>query len=491
VSAIVGAVVIVGGCANAVDDEGAVMGSVGRGDDRAEKAMLQQCDGGNVLHGIDVSYHQGHIDWDTVKQQDVHYAIVRVSDGLGFHDSLFSENWNAVKAAGLPRGVYQFFRSNVDPIAEADLLINKVGQLEPGDLPPVIDVESDDGESASTIVNHVNQWIDHVQSALGVRPIVYTGPFFWRDNVGGADETASPLWIADYTYKTCPRIPPHWTQWLFDQYDDKGVVSGINDNQVDMDRFNGSEADLAAIEVGGTPPPPPLPPPPAACGALDASGGIIDNGDACMTTGGNPQYLHTTTQGYGAGAVYTGTTASSSTENFAEWTLNPSVEGTYTIEMYVGHMGTARQAKYEVTSADGTTTVTVNQDATSGFASIGNFHLVPGVAQKVRLGDNTGEAGSLHRTLAFDALRATPSTGAPPPPPPVDTCPRVQANAPLNVRPQPNTSHAAIDTLASGDIVTHVATVQGQSVGGTTTWYQVKDGNVTGFVSGAYASCHD
>jgi len=60
----------------------------------------------------------------------------------------------------------------------------------------------------------------------------------------------------------------------------------------------------------------------------------------------------------------------------------------------------------------------------------------------------------------------------------------------LNIRPQPNTNQAAVGTLDDGSIVNRLQTVTGQAVSGTTTWYKITDGQVSGFVTGAFARCH-
>jgi lysozyme len=50
-----------------------------------------------------------------------------------------------------------------------------------------------------------------VEPALGVRPILYTGPVFWQRNLS-ADFGAYPLWIAEYGVDA-PRVPPGWERW--------------------------------------------------------------------------------------------------------------------------------------------------------------------------------------------------------------------------------------------------------------------------------------
>mmetsp|Transcript_10736 Transcript_10736/g.16178 ORF Transcript_10736/g.16178 Transcript_10736/m.16178 type:complete len:93 (-) Transcript_10736:45-323(-) len=79
-----------------------------------------------------------------------------------------------------------------------------------------------------------------MKSLTGRPPIIYTGYYFWQDNVGGPDDNLNcPLWIASYT--SSPSIPPAWSSvgWAFWQYSDEGSVSGIS-GAVDEDYFKNS-----------------------------------------------------------------------------------------------------------------------------------------------------------------------------------------------------------------------------------------------------------
>jgi lysozyme len=204
------------------------------------------CSQGATTKGIDVSKYQGNVDWNRVKADGVEYAFIRVSDGSQFKDAKFARNWDGTKAAGIVRGAYQFFRPAQNVNAQADIMIAALATWEPGDLPPVIDVEATGGLSAKTIASKVRAWTARVEAAIGVKPIVYTGKYFWRDEVGAPTDFAdNALWIAQYTSK-CPDLPAPWATWTFWQYSDKGKVAGITGN-VDINRFNGTVADLKAF----------------------------------------------------------------------------------------------------------------------------------------------------------------------------------------------------------------------------------------------------
>lgn len=205
------------------------------------------CPGPVTLEGIDVSSWQGSIDWNAVAASGKVFAVARVSDGF-YEDQDFEANWSGIKSVGMIRGVYQFFRPNDDPIAQADLLLGKIGALEPGDLAPVIDVEDADGVGADFFRSQIGAWVQHVEAATGRQPIIYVGGYFWDDNVGGNDFANYPLWLPAYG-PLCPRLPSPWAGWRMHQYSSTGSVPGISGN-VDLDKFNGTRDELT-IFAGG------------------------------------------------------------------------------------------------------------------------------------------------------------------------------------------------------------------------------------------------
>lgn len=199
------------------------------------------CQLGPTVAGIDVSYYQQEITWSRVRKAGIRYAFIRHSDGATIVDARFARNWRDAKRVGVLRGAYQYFRPNESALAQADLLANALGR-DPGELPPVIDVEDHGGLGAAQLEAAVRAWVDRVRTRLGVEPIVYTGPEFWRDRARNADLTRQPLWIAHYT-RGCPTVPAPWTAWTLWQHTDNGRVPGI-DGPVDLDLFAGTPADL-------------------------------------------------------------------------------------------------------------------------------------------------------------------------------------------------------------------------------------------------------
>src|SRR5579864_8091651 len=98
----------------------ACAGSPGPDKSCATSAALQACPGTSVVRGVDVSTYQGAIDWTQVKAAKMDFAFARISDGTTHPDAQFAANWQGMKAAGVVRGSYQYFRASEDPTAQAN-----------------------------------------------------------------------------------------------------------------------------------------------------------------------------------------------------------------------------------------------------------------------------------------------------------------------------------------------------------------------------------
>ena len=205
------------------------------------------CATGTTTAGIDVSKWQGAIDWAQVASTQA-FVIARVSDGT-YLDTWFDSYWPAIKAAGLVRGAYQYFEPAQDPIAQADILLNKMGPMEAGMLPPTLDVEATGGLTPAEVEAAVQQWVDHVQAQLGIAPMVYTGNWFWDPSVASSAQAGLPLWESYYCANCCPKIPTPWSNWAIWQYSDAGAVSGVS-GACDMNLWNGDQASLTAFAGG-------------------------------------------------------------------------------------------------------------------------------------------------------------------------------------------------------------------------------------------------
>jgi len=186
------------------------------------------------IRGIDVSDYQPNVNWQAVARGGILFGFVKSTEGATLVSKTFARNWAGMKAAGIQRGAYHFFRPASSVQGQIDLFLKTV-KLEAGDLPAVLDLETTGGLSAAQLCDRAAIWLEAVEKATLMRPIIYTYPGFW-DNLGTERFADYPLWIAHYTSADEPWVPGGWKSWTFWQYSDTGSVSGVSGN-VDTNIF--------------------------------------------------------------------------------------------------------------------------------------------------------------------------------------------------------------------------------------------------------------
>jgi GH25 family lysozyme M1 (1,4-beta-N-acetylmuramidase) len=376
------------------------------------------CADGPTTYGIDVSRFQGDINWQLVAGSGVKFAYIQISRSLTDIDAKFAYNWQNAKANGILRGAYQRFHPAQDVIGQAKLFLDKLGPFQVGDLPPMLDVEDADGLTAAQIAAAVKQWMNYIEPRVGVKPLIYTGFYFWRDSVGSANFSEHPLWIANYG-ATCPLVPDRWTRWAFHQYSSTAMVPGITANTCDVNKFNGTLADLKALSAKPE------------CGdetcngdetvdscdmdckpcqvISDVGDAIVDDASACFSAGGDPKFIREANAGYGSKLKWTYTTDLAAAESFGRWELYFANPGTYRVEAFTpAPYNGSKQAVYKVHHMGTISDAPVDQSAVDGWNVLGEFEFeAGGHGQFIRVDDNTGEPGSADTQIVFDALRFT------------------------------------------------------------------------------------
>jgi len=168
--------------------------------------------------GIDSASVAGNTNADWARARDeggISFGVVRAAYGTT-PDRAFKGDWQKMKDAGLLRGAYLFLRlpsgkgkGDVDPVKQARAFIQTVGRLEPGDLPPTLDIEFPGGRDRSRAT--AQQCLARARAAwnaladhYGVAPVIYTSARVWKEdlrNLPAPDLTESPLWLARYRLK--------------------------------------------------------------------------------------------------------------------------------------------------------------------------------------------------------------------------------------------------------------------------------------------------
>ena len=194
--------------------------------------------------GIDISHYQGTINWVELSTTGhcINYIFIRATMGADGIDLNFANNWANAKENNYLRGAYHYYRPNENSVVQFENF-SKMVTLEPGDLPPVLDIEKMGKYGKENLVAGILNWLRLAEKHYGVIPIVYTGSHFYRIYLKDRID-AYPLWIA--AYSEAQQI--HNIDWKFHQFSDKMKVKGI-DAYVDGNSFNGEMKDLLKLSI--------------------------------------------------------------------------------------------------------------------------------------------------------------------------------------------------------------------------------------------------
>ena len=187
------------------------------------------------VRGIDISRHNGEIDFRKVKDSGMEFVFIKASEGTTYRDSLYARNTAEAHRAGLKTGAYHFFRFDCDGVEQALNFLHSVGQA-PHDLGLVIDVEdtgNPKGISPQDVKQRLSSMVEYM-NLLGFRVMIYTNLDGYYDYIEDI-LPGYPLWIC--RFKENP-ISAEWTFW---QYDHHGEVPGIK-GEVDLNAFCGDRS---------------------------------------------------------------------------------------------------------------------------------------------------------------------------------------------------------------------------------------------------------
>jgi lysozyme len=200
------------------------------------------------VSGIDVSNHQGKIDWKAVSQDNVKFCFIKATEGVTFKDKSFKYNLQEAKKNGVLVGAYHYFRFNKNINLQFKNYITSVDKNSIY-FPPVVDVEFY-GNNALKNASNKKKFVSDLKSLLsllekhyGMRPIVYTDHGFYHKLLVG--ELDYPFWMSDLRGQGLPYLDS--TQWNFWQHSFMGRKKGIK-SYVDINVFNGDLEELKNLK---------------------------------------------------------------------------------------------------------------------------------------------------------------------------------------------------------------------------------------------------
>ena len=203
---------------------------------------------GFLCYGIDISHHQGNIDWNRVAQSSetngfpMRFVMMKATEGSSFTDSSYKDNIREARKAGFVCGTYHFYDPGTSPERQAEHFIRTASIIK-GDMAPVVDVERA-GRSSGDLQRELQVFLKALEAHYGVKPIIYASAKFRRRHLKNAAFDAYPFWVAHY-YVVRPDTPKPWVMW---QFTDHAKVDGIGE-YTDFNVFRGTEEEFRKLRI--------------------------------------------------------------------------------------------------------------------------------------------------------------------------------------------------------------------------------------------------
>lgn len=228
-------------------------------EDHAMGSQIRKHEGGDLnpsprmpadtVQGIDVSGHQGEVDWAGQWDAGNRFAYVKATEGTGYVNEYFAQQYNGSYDVGMIRGAYHFALPDSSSGADqANYFVDNGGgwTADGKTLPGALDMEYNPygdtcyGMSGDELTNWIADFSSTYHERTGRYPTIYTSTSWWTQCGVGDFSADHPLWIARYA-DSPGSLPPNWSVHTFWQY---------TDSPLDTNQFNGAYDRLEALANG-------------------------------------------------------------------------------------------------------------------------------------------------------------------------------------------------------------------------------------------------
>jgi lysozyme len=203
------------------------------------------------VRGVDVSHHQGEIDWDKVANQGIQFAYIKASEGENLQDERFPENWSGSSRAAIIPGAYHYYSLCAAPALQAANFLASAPPSGTVSLPPAVDLEFGGNcakrPSPAAFQADLRVFLAAVEASWNRPVVLYVSPEFFPYVKGRFP--GHPVWVRDIWGRP---DAAEFGRWQFWQYANRGRLHGIS-SSVDLDVFAGSHRDFDAFIEPGHP----------------------------------------------------------------------------------------------------------------------------------------------------------------------------------------------------------------------------------------------
>ncbi|SES26946.1 lysozyme [Actinokineospora terrae] len=203
-----------------------------------------------TVSGMDVASYQGNVDWNYWWSQGKRFVYVKATEGTGYKNPFFTQQYTGSYTVGMIRGAYHFaLPDRSTGAAQATYFATNGGgwSRDGKTLPGVVDLEYNPygatcyGKTQAAMASWIRDFTTTYRTRTGRDAVIYTSTSWWSQCVGSASfATANPLWVARYS-STVGTLPYNWPYWTFWQY---------TSSPLDQNYFNGTTDRLRVLANG-------------------------------------------------------------------------------------------------------------------------------------------------------------------------------------------------------------------------------------------------
>ncbi|MDS0524550.1 peptidoglycan-binding protein [Clostridium sp. SHJSY1] len=182
------------------------------------------------MKGIDISNHNGNIDFNKVKDSGVELVYIKATEGTTYKDPYRDVHYNGATSVGLPVGFYHYLVGSSSPETQAENFYNAIKDKN-NILKPALDIEA----TGFNVMEYALTFISKFNTLSDLPIVIYSSPYYINNNLDSR-LTSYPLWVAHYGVDTPMRNNVWGSNYVGHQYTEKGNVPGISGN-VDLNNF--------------------------------------------------------------------------------------------------------------------------------------------------------------------------------------------------------------------------------------------------------------
>lgn len=179
------------------------------------------------VRGLDVSHHQGHIDWALVPKEEFSFVYIKATEGGDFKDPDFARNWKAARENNFKTGAYHFFTLCRGGADQAKNFIESIPPVK-AMLPVAVDLEFAGNcrkrPAREEFAAELKAFVSQVEMHYAEKPVFYTTPAFHREYLKDAGFDDYSLWVRSIFKEPASGEFPAWLMW---QYADNARIPGI------------------------------------------------------------------------------------------------------------------------------------------------------------------------------------------------------------------------------------------------------------------------